>query len=782
MTTVTRCRMAVALVLGIVSTTSASAANNIDLVLGGSTSNINGTTPFASTDDSASLGVDLINNGWDTAANLSISTTKSGQNNQPGNLQLSTELAALTALAASADIALVDASAAANQADQIPWSLQKTGQLSGNTVNWTITATPGAPQPGALVISGQMTVVNRGGAPATIGNIVVNLQVRSGRRWLTIVSDIADATHGDAATTALVMPQASSERRDQFTESGASGELQFTDATNNTVFSLVPQVLILAGETRTLLFQASFDNIMLAIPAGTPVRAETIVSFGNATAKGNSVANLDINGNGTVDADEVSVRSVPSRLTVAVPAATPADGTVALSDTIDDITTTGSVTFANATFNLGATGGTVSVTYDAGADGGTITNCAYLTGTGVDLEACDTQTIDEPTTGCTPGAAGCGWLPGDMLTHPQFSWVTGSGLQVLEARYNAVYAASFGVLEIGLAGAAGFSLEFSGFAAVSDFLPTAGPAGALNADLANPTSSSAGVFGGELLALRLNVDFADAGYIGGAANVAFGDLTLCGLAVAGLDGLSVRELLDIANTQLGGGLTGYALADIAPLTGLLNSAFGGGGVSTFAQQHLYTGACPEGRWEDGDMLTYGQGFWSANQTANDLLRANYDAVYASTGSVLRVGFPTPGFSLIFTSAQAVLDYVPSVGPAGALDMNLINPTVFTSSGSFGGGVVALKLDIDFSDAGVLQGSAGLLFGDLTLCNFPALPALEGVTIREFLTIANTALGGGTSIYGLAEIAPITQELSVAFGAGGVSAFAQQHLVAGACPP
>jgi hypothetical protein len=143
-------------------------------------------------------------------------------------------MAPLAALAASADIALLDASAVASQADRTPWSLEKTGQRSGNTVNWTVTATPSAPEPGALVISGQMTVVNTGSDPATIGNIVVNLQVRSGSRWITLVSNIADATQGDAATTARVMPQASSEGRDQFTESGASGELEFMDATNNT--------------------------------------------------------------------------------------------------------------------------------------------------------------------------------------------------------------------------------------------------------------------------------------------------------------------------------------------------------------------------------------------------------------------------------------------------------------------------------------------------------------------------------------------------------------------
>jgi hypothetical protein len=456
--------------------------------------------------------------------------------------------------------------------------------------------------------------------------------------------------------------------------------------------------------------------------------------------------------------------------------------TVSLSDTLADIVTTGSVTFANATFNLGATGGTVSVTYDAGADGGTITNCAYLTGTSVDLEACDTQTIPEPNTGCTPGAAGCGWESGDMLTHPQISWDTGAGSQGLAAHYNTVYAASFGVLEIGLAGSAGFSLEFSGFAAVMDFLPTAGPAGVLNADLSNPTSSSAGVFGGELLALRLNVDFADAGYIGGAANLVFGDLTLCGLAAAGLNGLSVREFLDVANTMLGGGLTGYALADVAPITGLLNSSFGGGGVSTWAQEHLVAGACPgSGGWNDGDFVTYGQGSWTDQPPATALLLTHYGPVYASTNNVFQVGIPgTAGFSMLFSGSDALLAYLPEVGTPAALNTDLVDPTT-SASGAFGGDVSAFKLNVDFSDAGRMPAATSLRFGDLTLCGIDTLPALNGQTVRQVLATANTLLGGGSAFTTIANLSPIIRNLNLAFSGGIVSTFAQEHLVSGACP-
>ena len=102
-----------------------------------------------------------------------------------------------------------------------------------------------------------------------------------------------------------------------------------------------------------------------------------------------------------------------------------------------------------------------------------------------------------------------------------------------------------------------------------------------------------------------------------------------------------------------------------------------------------------------------------------------------------------------TSAFSVIDYLPAVGTAGPLNTNLLNPTS-SSSGAFGGEVTALKLNIDFSDAGFLLGTKGIPFGDLILANFSTLPNLNGLTVRQFLGDANTALGGGSSIYSIAD--------------------------------
>ncbi len=517
---------------------------------------------------------------------------------------------AAVAASPTASVELLAASATLTQTADTQWLLEKVGARTGNSVSWVIGATEQQTVAGQLVVQGQMTVTNSGAGPATIGNVVVNLQTRVGRTWATRSSDIADATDGDAATSASLHAASSSEGLGTFSENSASGRLQFMDATSNTLFALVPQVVLAPGESRPLLFQAAFDNNLLGIATGALVRAEVIVSFGNATRKGNSTPDVDINGNGTIDADEAYVRSVPARFTLAVPAPTVGTGDVMLTDTLDDLVTTGDVTFSNAHFDLSATTGTVTVTVDGGATGGTITNCAHLTSDGqtatsggftfpvadgIDLEACDTLTIGPRS--CTAGTAGCGWADGDVISYSQSVWggtpsaTNPAGL--LAANYGSVYSSTSGVFEVGIPGTGGFSMVFTGVNALLAYLPVSGVSGALTSDLANPTSSSSGIFGGNVAALKLNVDFSDVGLTLGASGLRFGDLTLCNFPTQpALEGLTVRQYLGVVNTLLGGGSGPYPISDLSPLTGSLNSSFTAGGVAAFAQDHLVNGACP----------------------------------------------------------------------------------------------------------------------------------------------------------------------------------------------
>ena len=101
---------------------------------------------------------------------------------------------------------------------------------------------------------------------------------------------------------------------------GSSGTLSFTDADANTLFALTPSFNLAAGATQNLLFEAHFDNTALGIPVGASLRAEILVTFGGAGARGGgnaSASNMDVNGDGTPEAD---VRTVPTGLTKNLPA------------------------------------------------------------------------------------------------------------------------------------------------------------------------------------------------------------------------------------------------------------------------------------------------------------------------------------------------------------------------------------------------------------------------------------------------------------------------------
>lgn len=191
---------------------------------------------------------------------------------------------------------------------------------------------------------------------------------------------------------------------------------------------------------------------------------------------------------------------------------------------------------------------------------------------------------------------------------------------------------------------------------------------------------------------------------------------------------------------------------------------------------------PECPWQAGDLTTHSSTAWGEPPTgAGQLLQAEYDTVYASTNEVLNVGIlGSGGFSMSFLSAVAVFAYVPSIGTPGALIADLVDPVGTNSSGVFGGEVVALKLNIDFADAGKLPAMSGLRLGDLRLCGFSDLPALNGMTVRQFLGLANTGLGGGSVPFALADLHRTTQRINTAF-AGGVAPWALDHLVNGPCP-
>jgi hypothetical protein len=183
-------------------------------------------------------------------------------------------------------------------------------------------------------------------------------------------------------------------------------------------------------------------------------------------------------------------------------------------------------------------------------------------------------------------------------------------------------------------------------------------------------------------------------------------------------------------------------------------------------------------WQVGDETSYGQGIWGGNPGVDPgatLLVADFDTVYASEGGVI-VGSPS-GFTMIFTNTASVLAYQPSIGPYAPLNGSALNP-LSTSAGAFGGDVLGLEFNVDFSDAGFLPAASGIPFGDLVLEGFSTtLPQLDGLTVRQFLGDMNTLLSGGSSIVSIDDIGTILSSLNASFSDGTPLQFAQDHLVA-----
>src|SRR5439155_5552361 len=183
------------------------------------------------------------------------------------------------------------------------------------------------------------------------------------------------------------------------------------------------------------------------------------------------------------------------------------------------------------------------------------------------------------------------WRNGDEITYNQSEWGNDPAASILINNYGTVYLSTGFVFEIGLQGA-GFSADWTDPTILVAYLPASGAPGALDADLIDPTSTSSGQFGGDVAALKLNIDFSDAGITLGNSGIAFGDLILANLSLTDLNGLTVRQFLGVANTALGGGTTTDTITELDALTIQIDGSFFREIPSAFAQDHLIAPATP----------------------------------------------------------------------------------------------------------------------------------------------------------------------------------------------
>lgn len=494
------------------------------------------------------------------------------------------------------------------------FSATSTSPVTSN-ISWSVQATQATTTP-IFSVNGVITVMNTGSATATIGNIVVNLQKpRTGPNtgacrnvpWVSAAANVATAFAGDSATSTKIVAAGSQENdncnsvqgptgggnydvagaQGTFTETAGSGTLEFTDADANTIWSITPEKTLAAGASITLLYTATFNNVVLDLDPGTSVRTEAIVTFGNAGARGGSgasAANIDIDGSGGLESDEFNVRSVPCRVTQYVPDVIDGNSTVTLKDTAGDVvvgttTGTGSVSLSNFTTTIGGGDGTEDITgsvtrtvsVDATCDPPatrTVTNTAYLDGEDVIVtvqgpqtgENC-VQTVDlygVTTTTCTPmyalyeftcvaaeylqasanATVTCNEEEDDQFagcTYTQGGYQGGQGVPsgIFDNNFITVFAPNG--LTIGINDGTGpkhhalWNATPTGRTALKTFLAGGGPSTALTATTVNASSVTGGALSKQTATLTLNIGFGIVGPPPVVDASGFGGLKLCNL-------------------------------------------------------------------------------------------------------------------------------------------------------------------------------------------------------------------------------------------------------------
>ncbi len=176
-------------------------------------------------------------------------------------------------------------------------------------------------------------------------------------------------------------------------------------------------------------------------------------------------------------------------------------------------------------------------------------------------------------------------------------------------------------------------------------------------------------------------------------------------------------------------------------------------------------------WQQGEITTYTQAqYGDQTSSAGDVVVTHFGQVFPS--GIIIGGANT----LQFTSAASVINFLPATGAPASLTGSYTDPLT-TPAGELAGEILALKLNVAFSDADII-GAQSLSFGDLVFHDFTDVPELNGVSIRNFFNTANVFLGGGSSAFTAGTLSAVANVLNTAFLNGTPSQFALDHLKRG----
>ena len=148
---------------------------------------------------------------------------------------------------------------------------------------------------------------------------------------------------------------------------------------------------------------------------------------------------------------------------------------------------------------------------------------------------------------------------------------------------------------------------------------------------------------------------------------------------------------------------------------------------------------------DGTFRTQTIGGWGASPNGNNpgvFLHTNFDAVFPD-GITIGSGDNV----VVFTSAQAITDFLPSGGTPSAIGDSYIDPTTGELSNTLVSQTLALTISLGFDAAIADFGESSSFLGDMTL----AEGELTGKSVSEVLSLANAALSGADTGYSISDL-------------------------------
>jgi len=272
-------------------------------------------------------------------------------------------------------------------------------------------------------------------------------------------------------------------------------------------------------------------------------------------------------------------------------------------------------------------------------------------------------------------------IPCDLsgfLTYSQGGWGAPAHGNNPGAVRDAYFAAVFPTgLDVG--DPSNYTIHFSDASAVETFLPGGGPDNPLSQNLIDPVNSNGiGNWAAQIVAAAMNVGYNEAGYLGNG----YTDLKNLKYIAGPFAGMTIEDVMVIANTALGGGSTsGYSYNQIGYAAEQINLAFdgydhnyftcsgngGGGGNPNPVVQHEGTLAFEDlwpwkGDYDFNDLvINYDFDITKNSQEIVEHIKATF-TIYA-IGAYFHNGF---GFTLPTVSASDIISATGSVLKANSV--------------------------------------------------------------------------------------------------------------------